>query len=77
MSAKELDALEAALKERRKVLRRAATQLPRLEERRDALLAQLKEVEAQIAVFTGEAPPKPAARTARKPPQSSRRKRAR
>ena len=74
MSANELDGLEAALKERRKVLRRAATQLPRLEERRAALLAELKEVETRIAVFTGEAPPK---RPAPKPPQSRRRKKAR
>ena len=37
MSAAELEALEAAIKERRKILRQAATRLPRLEERRAAL----------------------------------------
>ena len=58
MSAEQLEALEAAIKDRRKVLRQAATRLPRLEERRAALVAQLQEIESQIAVFTGEAPPK-------------------
>jgi chromosome segregation ATPase len=65
MSADQLDALEAAIKERRKVLRQAATRLPRLEERRAALAAQLREVESAIAVFTGEAPPE--RKAARKP----------
>lgn len=58
MSAEQLDALEAAIKERRKILRQAATRLPRLEERRAALAAQLQEVESAIAVFTGEPAPK-------------------
>jgi hypothetical protein len=74
MSAPELDALEAAIKERRKILRLAATRLPRLEERRSAVLAQLQEIESQIAVFTGEAPPPPATAKARaraKPKRSS------
>ena len=66
MSAAELDRIEAAIKERRKILRQGERLLPKLEEKRAKLAAELKAVEEQIAVFTGTVPAKRPARPAPK-----------
>jgi len=66
MSAAELDRIEAAIKERRKILRQGERLLPKLEEKRAKLAAELKAVDAQIAVFTGATPAKRPAQPAPK-----------